>query len=463
VPGIFIYSPGLGEVLGAGTHTISVTFTPTDTEKYTSAQAAVAVTVARATPTVTWPGPKTIHNGAPLSETQLNATASVPGTFAYTPAAGEVLATGMHTLSVIFTPAEAEKYTTAKATVAVTVAKTPLAIAWPTPDPITFGTPLGTIQLNATGSVPGTFAYKPGMGAVLAAGEHTPSVTFTPRDTTAYSIAQAAVTLTVEMAVPAISWPAPDPIPSGTPLSATQLNATAPVAGKFSYKPAAGDVLEAGTHTLSVTFIPADTMNYETARASVPLAVNRRTPAEIDWPMPSAIQYGTALSAAELCATAPVPGRFVYTPSAGVVLTAGKHMLLVSFIPDDNERYTTAQATVALEVEGLADTASLLSAASQTPFAQIHATEFATPVEQEWEAKSSVNIAKQVSAKQEFPRQEIAKQESAPRQQVQRETHTLEVVTSSNTPKPEVHREVRTYKGVVYEKGEDGQWHRQQR
>ena len=45
-------------------------------------------------PTITWPAPAAITNPTPLSATQLNATASVPGTFVYTPAAGTVLAAG---------------------------------------------------------------------------------------------------------------------------------------------------------------------------------------------------------------------------------------------------------------------------------------------------------------------------------------------------------------------------------
>ena len=46
------------------------------------------LTVAQATPVITWPTPAGITYGAALSGSQLDATSSVPGTFAYTPAAG---------------------------------------------------------------------------------------------------------------------------------------------------------------------------------------------------------------------------------------------------------------------------------------------------------------------------------------------------------------------------------------
>ena len=53
-----------------------------------------------------------------------------------------------------------------------------------------------------------------------------------------------------------ITWPQPSPIPYGTPLSTTQLDATANVAGSFTYSPAAGTVLAPGQQTLKATFTP---------------------------------------------------------------------------------------------------------------------------------------------------------------------------------------------------------------
>lgn len=69
------------------------------------------------------------------------------------------------------------------------------------------------------------------------------------------------------------------PITFGTVLSATQLNATAPVPGTFVYTPPAGTVLRAGTQTLAATFTPTDSANFTTATAKVPLTVNKATPA----------------------------------------------------------------------------------------------------------------------------------------------------------------------------------------
>ena len=59
---------------------------------------------------------------------QLNATASVPGSFVYTPAAGAVLGAGSQTLSVTFTPTDGVDYTTATTTVPLTVNKGNLTV-----------------------------------------------------------------------------------------------------------------------------------------------------------------------------------------------------------------------------------------------------------------------------------------------------------------------------------------------
>jgi hypothetical protein len=67
----------------------------------------------------------------------------------------------------------------------------------------------------------------------------------------------------------AISWAAPGVITYGTSLGANQLDAvTVAPQGNYIYTPLAGDVLNAGTHTLSVVFTPTDTLDYGTANAS---------------------------------------------------------------------------------------------------------------------------------------------------------------------------------------------------
>jgi Flp pilus assembly CpaE family ATPase len=349
VPGKFIYTPATGDVLTAGVHTLAVTFTPTDGVNHPTAQADVQLTVTQATPTIKWLAPASIIYGTALSATQLNATASVSGKFVYTPAAGEMLTAGTHTIEVTFTPTDSTDYTAVKASVSLTITKARPVITWSKPASIAYGTALSATQLNAAASVPGKFVYIPAAGAVLSAGTHTPSVTFTPTDVANYTAAQAAVSLTVVKATPVVTWPTPAPIAYGTALSADHLNATASVPGRFVYTPAAGEVFSAGTHTLSVTFTPTDDTDYAVVRATVTLTVAKAKPTMITWPTPAAISHGTALSATQLNATAPLPGKFVYTPAAGEVLATGTHTLSVSFTPTD-ANFPSAQATALLSV-----------------------------------------------------------------------------------------------------------------
>ncbi len=128
--GRFVYSPASGTVLGAGSQTLSVTFTPTDTTDYNTATATVTLTVNKATPTITWATPSPITYGTALSSTQLNATASVPGTFVYSPVSGTVLGAGSQTLSVTFTPADTTDYNAATATVTLVVTGAAADFTW---------------------------------------------------------------------------------------------------------------------------------------------------------------------------------------------------------------------------------------------------------------------------------------------------------------------------------------------
>ena len=114
-------------------------------------------------------------------------------------------------------------------------------------------------------------------------------------------------TLIINKAQPVVTWVAPAAITYGMALSATQLNANSGgIAGTFVYTPAAGTILNAGANqTLSVTFTPTDTTDYNNATQTVQITVNKAQPT-ITWPTPAAITYGTALSATQLM---PIPAE----------------------------------------------------------------------------------------------------------------------------------------------------------
>ena len=409
-PGGASYSTsGTASAVGAGSYSVTATANGT----YTGTSGAQTWTIAKANPVITWATPGAITYGTALNATQLNATANVPGTFVYTPAAGVVLGAGTQTLSVTFTPTDGTDYNTATMTVSlgVNAASATFTIA---PTSFTYS---GAAQGPAITPSPSSATFGiSGTASAIAAGSY--SVSATANGT--YTGTSGATSWTIAKATPVVTWGPPPAITYGTPLSATQLSATANVPGTFVYSPAAGTVLNSGAQTLSVTFTPTDGSDYNGATATVSLVVNpkavsftvtpvsftydglaqgptitpspagatfgttgttsataagsysvtatatgnytgtsgatswtisRATPAgTLTWATPAAITYGTALSGTQLDASSTLPGSFVYTPAAGAVLNAGTQALSVTFTPTDTTDYTSATATVSLVV-----------------------------------------------------------------------------------------------------------------
>ncbi len=70
-------------------------------------------------------------------------------------------------------------------------------LTWSNPSGISYGTAIGSSQLNAGANVPGTFVYTPPSGTILNAGTSTLSVTFTPTDAVDYASVAGSVSITV--------------------------------------------------------------------------------------------------------------------------------------------------------------------------------------------------------------------------------------------------------------------------
>jgi uncharacterized repeat protein (TIGR01451 family) len=110
--------------IGGGTPAASYTITATysgSTGIAGSSDSTHTLTIGQATPVITWSNPANMLQGSALGSGQLNATANVPGTFVYTPAAGAVLPVGQNTLSVAFTPNDSTDYANVSDSVTVTV------------------------------------------------------------------------------------------------------------------------------------------------------------------------------------------------------------------------------------------------------------------------------------------------------------------------------------------------------
>ena len=243
---------------------------------HAAASATGDLNVAPAVPTIVWPAPADIHYGTPLSAAQLNAAVDVQGTLTYDPPAGTVLRTGaLQPLTVVFRPSDTTVYSVVTATRSITVLKAEPRITWANPADLFSPKPLGPAQLNAVADVPGTFAYTPAVGTVLPVGlSQTLTAVFVPTDPDTYTTVIATARINVVAPTPVVTWARPAAIVYGTALSGTQLNATANIPGAFEYIPPIGTLLPVGVEqTLTVTFVPTDSVNYSTISRSVAIDV----------------------------------------------------------------------------------------------------------------------------------------------------------------------------------------------
>jgi hypothetical protein len=78
-----------------------------------------------------------------------------------------------------------------------------VTLVWKSPEPINYGTPLSSRELNATASVDGKFVYNPTYGSTLPVGIDTLSVSFAPEDSTRYQ--QVTKTVSIEVKAPSQS------------------------------------------------------------------------------------------------------------------------------------------------------------------------------------------------------------------------------------------------------------------
>lgn len=202
------YSPGAGARLGAGTHTLSVTYTPPKQwrRRYNKVTKSIVVEVKpKQRPPIEWANSNRaaldwneIVYGTKLSTKHLNATVQgLEGEFVYDPPLGTILdanttPTGQ-VLSLTFTPKDREKYLIVTETRSLRVEKATPQLEWhPKPLPFMYiGKELTKKTCNASTLsrhpeskelITGRFVYCPPVGEVLPLGQHTLTVIFQPHE-----------------------------------------------------------------------------------------------------------------------------------------------------------------------------------------------------------------------------------------------------------------------------------------
>jgi hypothetical protein len=117
-----------------------------------------------------------------------------------------------------------------------------------------------------------------------------------------------------------------------------------------------------GSHTITAQY---SDVNYSLATSNAQTIFVGGTPT-VTWATPAAITYPAPLTAAQLNATANIPGTFVYTPALGTVLSAGNQTLSVTFTPADSTDFAPQTKTVTIPVLQIAQTISFTLASPIT-------------------------------------------------------------------------------------------------
>lgn len=224
---------------------------------------------------------------------------------------------------------------------------TPTAVDLPVASSISFGVPLKNVTLMGgyvvyDGAwIPGSFSFA-NQNLVPNAGVSSQEVVFMPNDLNNFKPITLLVNVTVAKATPSISWANPVAITYGTTLGGAQLNAKANINGAYVYSPSAQTKLNAGTNILTVTFVPTDSANYETATKQVAITVSKAMPVVWNWPTAaSALAYGQRLGDSLLGGGwEPMPGKFAFV-DALVTPDVGAFSYPIVFIPDASTNYNS--------------------------------------------------------------------------------------------------------------------------
>lgn len=343
----------------AGTYTVIVTLT---NQNYTATQVNTVLVISKATPTVSWATPTAITYGTALSGTQLNASASVAGTFTYTPASGTILNAGTNTLSVNFTPSDATNYNSVNnTTVNLVVNKAVATISLNSLAQVYDGTQkVVTATTSPVGLNVVSITYDGGATPPTNAGSYTIGATLSNSN---YTATPASGTLVISKAVATITLTGLTATYTG---SAHAVTATTSPLGlstvSITYNGSGTAPTNAGSYPIIASL---SNSNYQATNATGTLVISKATP-NVTWNNPAAITFGTALSGTQLNATANTAGTFTYLPPSGTILNAGTQNLQADFTPTDGTNWNSVtDITVTIVVNKAVATLSLLNLAQE--------------------------------------------------------------------------------------------------
>lgn len=244
----------------------------------------------KATPTVTWNNPAPVMENTPLGTQQLNAFASVPGTFTYRPPSNTLLPAGTHTLSVTFNPTDSASYVPVTQTVTFDViARLPQTLTITAPTTRTYGDAPIPVQATSSALLPVSFyvhngpaeirdgkLYILGAGTVVLLAEQLGNATYLPETKTVSIVVQKAP-LTLRADDKSRVAGAQNPVFTVTPTGLVNGDGLGALPNPIVFSTVAQPIAPAGVYAI-VPSLPTPSSNYDLTYVDGLLTVTNNAP-----------------------------------------------------------------------------------------------------------------------------------------------------------------------------------------
>ena len=393
--------------LSGGTHSIEAAYSG-DSNDTSSTSPAMTQIVNTATPSISLScSPNPLVYGASNNTTCTTSIGGgATGTISWTADGGEwetttlsggsTSATGWagwaartHTVGITYSGDG--NFSSATTSIPLTISPSPQTISFPAPtSPVTYGVLPITLSASASSGLGVTFSVISGPGS-LPSGSNLLTITGTGTVVVAanqagggnyLAAAQVTQNVAVNAATPTITLnPSQNPTcpyPCITQYTATITNG--PSTGLMTFYDGTTTSIGSGTisggiasfstsaltvGTHSITAVWPGNSDYSAATSGALIETITTQVPQISWPTPAPIVYGTALTSAQLNASASayvatnysatktttsVVGVFTYTPPSGNAPNGGSQTLKAVFAPTDSTDYVSTTATVPLTV-----------------------------------------------------------------------------------------------------------------
>jgi hypothetical protein len=313
---------------GVGTTTISAK-QPGNAAWSAAAVVTQDLAVGIGTPVITWANPKAVVYGTALTAIQLNAKASVPGTLAYTPAAGTKLAAGLQSLNVTFTPKDPVRYNSAQKAVDLTVNKSSATITLAGLSQTYNGQPRRVTPTTVPGGLNVDVTYAGAADVPVAAGSYPVVATVNdPNDATGRTKAG---TLVVAKGSQTITFPAPSALHYGdADVNLTASASSGLTVNYVSSNPAVATIVNdnqlhvVGAGSVKVTASQAGNGNWKAAPAVAKTLVIGKMSQTLDFPALAGHAMGDADFVPGSSATSGLTVTFASSAPAVATVVAGK-------------------------------------------------------------------------------------------------------------------------------------------